>query len=141
MRTFPSGATRDSDEHKIDFEAALSPLVLQAYGEYMRSKRKMADGSVRDADNWQKGMPLSAFIKSGIRHTMDWWLIHRGFKGAETLLVETLCAILFNVSGYLHEYLKARLPKTAPTVRTDLSFKNEIISSDRVVEGRVTPGA
>lgn len=139
MRTFATGATRDSEEHKIDFEAAISPLVLEAYGSYMRGKRKMADGSLRDADNWQKGIPLNSLIKSGIRHVMDWWLIHRGFR-AEQLLVETLCAILFNVMGYLHEYLKSKLPEAPKpiVIRTDLSFANPIIPSDKIQDGRTT---
>jgi len=35
MRTFASGATRDADDHKLDFEGFLSPFVLERYAQYM----------------------------------------------------------------------------------------------------------
>ena len=107
IRTFASGATRDAADNKYDYEAFLSPLVIEAYGRYMHKKRHQADGSLRDGDNWQKGIPLTAYIKSGWRHFFDWWKLHRGLSAAETL-EDTLCALLFNVMGYLHEPMKAR---------------------------------
>src|SRR5882724_7606971 len=55
FRVFASGATRDSDENKLDFEGLLSPLVLEEFAKYMHGKRKMPDGTMRDSDNWQKG--------------------------------------------------------------------------------------
>lgn len=108
FRTHTTGASRDLDDGKPDFEAMLSPLVMEAYGAYMTRKRRMADGTLREADNWQKGMPLEWFIKSGWRHMVDWWKHHRK-EGVTTEMVEdTLCALLFNASGYLHEHLKAQ---------------------------------
>ena len=106
FRTFETGATRDLDDSKPDYEAFLSPLVLEAYGRYMHAKRRMADGSLRDGDNWQKGIPQAAYMKSGWRHMMDWWKLHRGLKTADPV-EDVLCALLFNVMGYLHERLKA----------------------------------
>jgi hypothetical protein len=50
MRKFKSGALRDNDTDKIDFEGLLSPLVLERFGEYMHRHRNTADG-VRDSDN------------------------------------------------------------------------------------------
>lgn len=106
MRTFSSGATRDSDEGKIDFEGFLSPEVLLEFGKYMHHHRKQADGKLRDSDNWQKGIDKDAYMKSLLRHTHDIWLHHRG-KGhlAREPLNEALCACLFNVQGYLFEEL------------------------------------
>ena len=52
MRHFKSGATRDSDETKIDFEGFMSPLVIERFGEYMTKHRIQADGGLRDSDNW-----------------------------------------------------------------------------------------
>ena len=109
-RTFRTGATRDTDAGKYDYEGFLSPLVLERYGEYMHGHRSMEDGSIRDSDNWQKGMELSVYIKSAWRHFHTWWKIHRGYPSLEDL-EDTLCAELFNVSGYLHETIKARLDK------------------------------
>jgi hypothetical protein len=103
MRTFDSGATRDSDDSKIDYEGFLSPLVFERYGKYMHAHRKQSDGGLRDSDNWQKGIPLDAYIKSAWRHFFDVWKAHRGDKTVD--VEEQLCALMFNISGYLHERL------------------------------------
>lgn len=105
IQKFPSGATRDVSSDKCDYEGFISPLVLEAFGAYMHHNRTMTDGSLRDSDNWQKGIPLNNYMKSGWRHFFDWWKEHRGLTTKEGL-VFALCGILFNVSGYLHEYLK-----------------------------------
>ena len=110
MRQFNTGATRDTDEGKLDFEGFLSPLVLIRYAEYMDKHRTQADGKVRSSDNWQKGMPQNAYMKSMWRHFMDAWMWHRGRKpksGATD--EEALCAVMFNAMGYLHEILRGRL--------------------------------
>ncbi|KKN23572.1 hypothetical protein LCGC14_0903510 [marine sediment metagenome] len=106
-RTFDTGATRDTEEGKLDYEGALSPLVLQRYVQYLHKHRKMADGSIRDSDNWQKGVPLDSYMKSAWRHFMDVWAIHRQRPEAEVAFQDALCGLLFNVMGYLHEVLKS----------------------------------
>lgn len=108
MRTFgEGGATRDTDEGKLDMEAFLSPQVLLRYGAYMHQHRTQPDGSVRDGDNWQKGIPKDAYIKSAFRHFIDVWQEHRGHPTEEGV-EEALCALLFNTMGYLHEELKTK---------------------------------
>lgn len=112
MRTFKSGATRNNDDSKIDYEGFLNPLVVEAFGEYMHTHRIQADGSLRDSDNWQKGIPKDAYMKSMWRHFFDVWKIHRGYKtysvedNHELTRKEALCALLFNVQGMLYEELK-----------------------------------
>jgi hypothetical protein len=110
LRVFASGATRDSDAEKLDYEGFLSPLVLKRYGEYMHSHRKQADGSLRASDNWQQGIPRQQYLKSMHRHFMDVWLHMRGYAKAATEpdLQTALCALLFNVMGLLHEVLMER---------------------------------
>lgn len=105
MREFSTGATRDNEENKNDYEGFLSPLVIRAYGDYMHKHRKQADGKLRASDNWQKGIPREAYISSAWRHFLDWWLEHRGHRSREGLK-DALCGLLFNVMGYLHEVLK-----------------------------------
>jgi len=105
VRTFETGATRDTDADKPDYEGYLSPLVIQRFGEYMTKHRIQSDGSVRASDNWQKGIPLDMYMKSAWRHFLDWWLGHRALKLTNGELEESLCALLFNVQGYLHEHL------------------------------------
>ncbi len=109
MRNFDSGATRDTDENKLDFDGFLSPLVLHRYAEYLNKHRTQADGNLRDSDNWQKGIPLAVYMKSGFRHFFGWWANHR--KSGTVIkedIEESLCGLLFNAMGYLHEYLKGK---------------------------------
>ena len=105
MREFKSGATRDDNNDKYDYEGFLSPIVLQRFAEYMHFHRKQADGKLRASDNWQKGIDKEVYIKSKMRHDMDLWLEHRGHKSREGI-ENALCGTLFNTMGYLYEILK-----------------------------------
>lgn len=107
MRTFETGATRDDDTNKLDFEGFFAPSVLKRRAEYMNKHRVQADSGLRDSDNWQKGMTKETYMKSLFRHFMDLWLHHRG-EGDEARedIEEALCAIMFNAEGYLFETLK-----------------------------------
>lgn len=107
MRRFESGATRDDSESKLDFEGFIDPLVLEAYASYMHKHRKQADGQLRDSDNWQRGIPKDAYMKSAFRHLVDWWKQHRGHVGQD-VIEESICALIFNAMGYLHELIKER---------------------------------
>ena len=102
VRTFATGATRDADENKLDFDGFLSALVLRRYAEYMHKHRKQSDGNMRASDNWQKGIPREQYRKSAFRHFLEWWEAHRAGANVE----EAACALLFNVMGDLHEALK-----------------------------------
>jgi hypothetical protein len=112
IRKFETGATRDTDVGKNDYEGFYSPLVVEAFGDYMTFHRKQSNGELRASDNWQKGIPKDAYMKSLWRHFLDMWFMHRGYKrtdkvtGKELTFKEVLCAILFNVQGYLYEVLK-----------------------------------
>lgn len=111
MKKFDTGATRDDDNGKIDYEGFLSPLVLERYGRYMNKHRKKKNGTLRDSDNWQKGIPLAAYQKPLVRHLMQSWSVWRGndmkdHRGLPINLEEALCGVIFNASGYLHELLK-----------------------------------
>jgi hypothetical protein len=64
MREFDTGATRDNNEDKHNYEGFLSPLVIEEFGRYMHRHRHQADGKVRDGDNWQKGIPTEAYMDS-----------------------------------------------------------------------------
>lgn len=119
VRVFDSGATRNLDAEKLDYEGFLSPLVLRRYAEYMHGHRVLPDGALRDSDNWQRGIPRPVYMKSGFRHFFDWWAEYRGLPTAEGEEA-ALCALLFNVSGYLHELLKAKQSPPMPTLREAL---------------------
>lgn len=113
LRRFDTGATRAQDTWRDDPEGFFSPLVVDRYNAYMTKHRVQADGTIRASDNWQRGMPREAYMKGGWRHFLHWWLRHRGwpvrdpFAGED--IEEDLCALLFNVQGYLHEILAKRV--------------------------------
>lgn len=111
MRQFETGATRDSDDGKLDYEGFLSPFALERFGEFMHAHRVQADGQIRDSDNWQKGIPIDQYMKSLVRHVFAVWKIHRGGtatdeKGQRLNRQEELCAVIFNAFGQLHELVK-----------------------------------
>jgi hypothetical protein len=107
VRTFSTGANRDLDETKFDYEGFLSPVAIEAFGAYMHRNRHLRDGSIRDSDNWQKGIPMPVYMKSAWRHFHDWWFRHRHQVPGDTYVIEHLCALIFNTQGYLHEIIKA----------------------------------
>lgn len=115
MASFETGATRNRDSHKFDYEGFLSPLVIERYGEYMHLHRKQKDGTFRDSDNWQLGIPIPRYMKSLWRHFFDAWRIYRGYKaidpdtGEEVTLENALCGVIFNAMGIIHETIKGRI--------------------------------
>ena len=113
MRNFESGATRNDEEGKFDYDGFLSPLVIERYAQYMNKHRKQADGKLRDSDNWQKlfgDKHLDVCMKSAWRHFIDLWKQHRGLQGQDTL-ENSLCALLFNIQAYLYKILKDKYEK------------------------------
>jgi len=104
VRTFPTGATRDTDTDKPDYFGFFSPVAMLEYGKYMHRHRKQPDGKMRESDNWAKGMPLKEYARSLERHALDLKLHmwHMNDLARESLM-EALCAIIFNAQAMLHE--------------------------------------
>lgn len=125
VRQFETGATRDTEEGKLDYEGFLSPEVLAMFAAYMHRHRVQADGKLRDSDNWQKGMPKTAYMKSLFRHFMDVWQLHRNslkrpLAPMETAqLEEALCAMFFNVQGYMFELQRNPEPRLKPDAKPE----------------------
>lgn len=118
---FQTGATRSTSEGKIDFEGHIHPEVLQVYGEYMHRHRVQRDGQLRASDNWQEGIPVYRYVKSFVRHGIEFWRMWRGTavvnpdSGAYFTFGDVLCALMFNIMGIIYE-LKTRnsVPGIAP---------------------------
>lgn len=112
IRQFETGATRDTNTNKPDYRGFYSVLVARRFGEYMHKHRLQADGSLRESDNWKKGIPEIEYVSSGDRHWMDikecYEALQFGYF-SNVNLEDALCAMLFNVQGLLHEVVKARL--------------------------------
>jgi hypothetical protein len=112
LASYENGATRSIDTESLDYEGFLSPAVLERYAQYIHKHRFMKDGTLRDSDNWQLGIPLSRFMKSMWRHFLEVHFFHRSAYSRNTsgnTREEALCALLFNVMGYLHELLKHKV--------------------------------
>lgn len=116
MRQFATGATRDSDDNKLDYEGFISPLVTKRFAQYMHEHRKQADGQLRASDNWMRGIPKEAYVKSLVRHVEDVKLHHDGYadEAVDPSFESVLCAVMFNVQGLLYELLKERRLKASP---------------------------
>lgn len=114
MRTYDTGATRDSNDTKLDYRGFLSPTALRRFAEYMQKHRRQADGHLRASDNWKKGIPVEDYLESLIRHTVDFWDAEE--RGDQDAAMELACAIWFNLQGYIHEREKAKVAKSAVTV-------------------------
>lgn len=114
IRKFDSGATRDTNKNKLDFEGFFSPEVLERRAQYMNKHRVQSDGNLRDSDNWQNLFGPDHFkvcIKSSSRHYQDMWKLHRGIpafdeKGNVVNLEDAICALMFNCEAYLLKILK-----------------------------------
>jgi hypothetical protein len=111
VRKFETGATRDTSANKLEPFGFISPLVMHRFSEYMHKHRFQSDGTIRSADNWQKGIPIRVYLESITRHFFDFWLVTTGFKPRfdpnVTDPVEIACALLFNIQGFILETMKA----------------------------------
>jgi hypothetical protein len=68
----------------------------------MLKHQVQSDGNIRQADNWKKGISKSDYMDSMFRHFLNAWEKHDRGENNE----DDLCAILFNVQGYLYETVK-----------------------------------
>jgi Domain of unknown function (DUF1937) len=106
-RVFATGAKRDVEVGKLDFDGSFSPYALEAVAEYMHRHNSAAH---RAEENWKMGMPLRSFMKSGWRHFHAWWSSHYAAEPDK----DAICGLIFNAMGYLHE-----LTKPPPRVMLD----------------------
>jgi hypothetical protein len=114
LRTYPTGATRDTAEGKPEPWGFTSALTEKAFCEYMNKHRVQSDGQLRASDNWKQGINTADYFHSLSRHVLDLRLIWEGFgdEARSDNLIEVLCAIKFNVDGLLHELAKKRVSPT-----------------------------
>ncbi len=127
LREFPTGATRDSTEGKLEYAGFLHPLVLKRFAEYMHLHRVQKNGSVRDSDNWQKGIPVEVYEQSLMRHFMDVWLHLRGVgEHANEDYQTALCGLFFNTQGLLFEELTKTSIKELSGYEENSSSRNGV---------------
>jgi len=108
MRIFPTGATRDDNIGKLNPVRGLSIQVEECYLNYLGRHRRQKDGSLRDWDNWKRGIDVEAYRESLSRHVRDAVRASMGLPVPEDAsLKDLLCAIRFNTDGWLFELLAA----------------------------------
>lgn len=109
-RVFESGANRNSAEGKFDYEGFNSALVDHSFAKYMHHHRKLEDGTLRDSDNWQKGIPKKELMRSFRSHVQDIMLINDGIEvienGKVVTLEEALNGAKFNLNALILDLLK-----------------------------------
>jgi hypothetical protein len=97
----------------------------------MHQNRVQADGNLRDSDNWQKGIPMSAYMKSAFRHFIDWWTSYRrGTPNKDAAL-----ALLFNVMGFLHEQVSSSTPLTNDIVWIGAAEYRKLKKKGLIIDG------
>lgn len=105
-RVFASGAIRDTEEGKLDFEGFLSPQALEAFAQYMHFHRHMPDGTLRNSDNWQRGIPQDVLMKSAWRHFFALWYDFRGVDSSNYRnFLAHCCGVMFNIQGLMKDYI------------------------------------
>lgn len=125
VREFSTGANRDRVEGKLDFLGFVSAKAERRFAAYMNKNRRLADGSLRDGDNWKRGIPIPVYADSLARHAQEVReLINDvvdssgcitarnltelpAYHSALLAVDEAVCALYFNLQGWLHERVKA----------------------------------
>lgn len=106
IRTFETGATRDTNTDKLDYKGFLSMIAINQFAEYMHKNRKQADGSMRNSDNWKLGIDIASYEESLTRHFFEFLTALE--KGDRDKAYEIAPAIFFNLQGWMHEEGKLR---------------------------------
>lgn len=77
-RKFETGANRNSSDGKFQYSKFINPLNEYSFAKYMHEKRELADGTMREGDNWQKGIPKESLFDSLTRHIKELELLDMG---------------------------------------------------------------
>lgn len=87
-QSFETGAVRDTQEGKGRFDL-IPPICLERL-----AKLYEAGAKKYEARNWEKGIPVSRFIDSGLRHINKW---RDGLRDEDHLI-----QAVFNLFGAVH---------------------------------------
>lgn len=113
-RQFKTGANRNSSNGKLDFARFLDPKVIESYAKYLLKHSHLEDGTLRDPDNWKKGMPTQTYMDGLWRHMMDVWMIHeygesiRPENGENVGVDEALNGVIFNAMGFMFNVINKK---------------------------------
>jgi hypothetical protein len=102
---FKTGAIRDSQEGKTDYNETISWTALNRYARYMTGKK-----AKYGAGNFKKGIETWSYVQSMLRH-VDKWMRNTYEEGNDEKDEDHLSAIVFNVFGIMHNEEMAKLKK------------------------------
>lgn len=103
MRQFATGAIRDNSTDKPEYFGYTSWRAMKQFGAYMLKHQKQADGQMRAADNWKKGIPLEVYQQSLTRHFVDWAAELEKAESSPETAMDLALAMKFNLDGWIHE--------------------------------------
>ena len=97
IRTFDTGAIRDTGDDKEDYIESISWLTMKRYCEYMGiAAKKYGRG------NWIKGIPVDSYEQSLLRHIQK-YIANKNYNANLEPEVDHLSAALFNLQGIIHQ--------------------------------------
>lgn len=102
---FKTGAVRDSQDGKEDYIEGISWLALKRFAHYMDSK-----ASKYGRGNWIKGIDISSYEKSLLRHIQK-YIANKYYNAKLEPEEDHLSAALFNLQGIIHEEEMHRIGK------------------------------
>lgn len=97
VRSFESGAIRDSEDSKEDYVETISWTAFRRYAQYMTSKK-----SQYGSGNFKKGIPIESYERSLVRHLQK-YMENKYEQGVVETDTDHLSAMVFNIFGILHE--------------------------------------
>ena len=108
-RVFESGASRNSDKGKLQKDLFLDAKVIHEYCKFMHKNRKTDSGTIREGDNWKKGIPVPALMASMVRHVEDVKLHHQGYHDStEETYLDSIFGAIFNLMGLAHDEINLK---------------------------------
>ena len=97
IRTFKSGAIRDSQEGKESYGETISWTAFKRYAQYMTGKKEKYGSG-----NFKKGIDIDSYEESLIRHYQKY--MENKYEGGNVEVNEDhMSAIVFNAMGIMHE--------------------------------------
>ncbi len=105
LRSFETGAIRDSDEDKESYIESISWLALRRYAFYMKTQEKKYGRG-----NWKKGIPTESGEDSLFRHLTK-YLLNKYDNANIEPDIDHLAAALFNLQIIIENEEKSKLIK------------------------------
>ena len=97
IRTFKSGAVRDSENDKEDYVETLAWRSLKRYAKYMTSKK-----SKYGRGNFKKGIDIESYERSLVRHLQKYFE-NKYEQGQVEKNEDHLSGMVFNIFGIMYE--------------------------------------